>query len=81
VERQADGELRFRRPNGDLIPEISAPLPVFVDAAEWLRTDNRTNGIHIDAQTSKPDWLGDRLDLGYAIDVRHPAATGERVSH
>jgi len=42
-----------------------------------LRAQNDANGIHIDAQTSKPGWLGERLSLGYAIDVLHPLATGE----
>ena len=26
-----------------------------------------------------PGWFGERLDLGYAIDVLHPLATGERI--
>jgi hypothetical protein len=43
-----------------------------------LRERNAAEGIYIDAQTSKPGWLGERLDVGYAIDVLHPAATGER---
>jgi hypothetical protein len=45
-----------------------------------LRERNAADGIQIDAQTSKPGWLGERLDLGYAIDVLHPAATGERAT-
>jgi len=24
-----------------------------------------------------PSWLGERLSVGYAIDVLHPLATGE----
>ena len=50
------------------------------DSGAVLRERNAANGIHIDAQTSKPSWLGDRLDLGYAIDVLHPAATGEAAT-
>jgi hypothetical protein len=26
-----------------------------------------------------PSWLGEPLDVGYAIDVLHPLATGERT--
>jgi hypothetical protein len=25
-----------------------------------------------------PSWLGERLDLGYAIDVLHPRAVNEK---
>jgi hypothetical protein len=78
VERQADGELCFRRPDGTVIAEIPAPLPMPSDPAAVLRERNAADGIHIDSQTSKPGWLGEWLDVGYAIDVLHPAATGER---
>ena len=80
VERLGTGELCFRRPNGEAIPETVVPSPLSVDAVAVLRAQNEANGIHIDARTSKPDWLGERLDLGWAIDVLHPAATGERTN-
>ena len=32
--------------------------------------------VHVDAQTSKPGWLGERLGVGYAISVLHPLAVG-----
>jgi hypothetical protein len=79
VERQANGELCFRDPNGERIPNSAAPPTVPSDPVATIRARNETTGIHIDARTSKPDWLGERLDLGYAIDVLHPAATGERA--
>jgi hypothetical protein len=28
------------------------------------------------ARTAMPGWLGERLDVGYAIDVLHPRAIG-----
>jgi hypothetical protein len=31
-------------------------------------------GIELDAHTLRPNWLGERLDLGWAIDVLHPLA-------
>ena len=49
VERQADGDLRFRRPDGRPLPQVPPPAAV-------------------------PGWLGDRLDVVYAIDVLHPLA-------
>jgi hypothetical protein len=41
---------------------------------EELREDNEARGLQINACTSMPAWLGERLDLGYAIDVLHPRA-------
>ena len=76
VERQADGELCFRRPDGRLLPESPALPPVPTDTIGILRARNDAEGIQIDAQTSKPGWLGERLDVGYAIDVLHPLAIG-----
>jgi hypothetical protein len=80
VERQPDGELCFRRPDGRLIAESPAPPPIPSDPVGLLRARNEAAGLHIDAQTSKPEWLGERLDVGYAIDVLHPLATGERLT-
>jgi len=28
------------------------------------------------AETGTPSWLGERLDVGWAIDVLHPLALG-----
>jgi hypothetical protein len=41
-----------------------------------LQAQNQEFGVHIDARTSMPSWLGERLDVGYAIDVLHRLATG-----
>jgi len=30
----------------------------------------------LDARTATPRWLGERLDVGYAMDVLHPLAIG-----
>jgi len=45
---------------------------------DTLRTQNDARGLHIDARTSMPGWLGERLDVGYAIDVLHPLAATAR---
>ena len=79
VERQPNGELCFRRPDGTLLVESPALPPVPIDPVGTICARNAADGIHIDAQTSKPGWLGERLDVGYAIDVLHPSATGERL--
>jgi hypothetical protein len=33
-------------------------------------------GLVLDARTPMPGWLGEHLDVGYAIDVLHPMARG-----
>jgi len=39
-----------------------------------LRARHDAEGLRIDARTARPRWLGERLDLGWAIDVLHPLA-------
>src|SRR5881628_2871811 len=77
VERQRDGVLRFRRPDGLLLPDVPPPAAVPTNPIETLRAQNDRRGVDIDARTSMPCWLGGRLDVGWAIDVLHPLATGE----
>jgi hypothetical protein len=60
MERQPDGQLRFWRPDGRPLPDVPSPAVVPADP--------------VDARTSMPGWLGERLDVGYAIDVLHPLA-------
>jgi hypothetical protein len=78
VERQSDGELRFRRPDGRPLPDAPPPAPVPADPVDALRAGNDGHGLHIDARTAMPGWLGERLDVGYAIDVLHPLAATSR---
>jgi hypothetical protein len=79
VERQVDGELWFRRPDGQPIPGVPAPPVVPSDPVGALREQNAAQGLAIHARTAMPAWGGEHLDLGYAIDVLHPLATGERL--
>jgi hypothetical protein len=37
-----------------------------------LRAQHAEAGLHITARTGLPLWLGERLDLGWAIDVLRP---------
>jgi hypothetical protein len=74
VDRQPDGELRFRRPDGRVIPNVPRPPEAPADPVGTVRTDNDTAGIVVSAWTAAPDWQGERLDVGYAIDVLHPLA-------
>ena len=74
VERLSDGELQFRRPDGQLFPDVPPPTPVPADSAERLRAQNEAKGLHIHSRTAIPEWYGERLDVGWAIDVLHPLA-------
>src|SRR5437867_1540740 len=74
VERHPDGELHFRRPDGRLLPEVPPPAATLADPVAVLRARHEAQGLRIDARTSTPWWLGERLDVGWAIDVLHPLA-------
>jgi 5-methylcytosine-specific restriction endonuclease McrA len=74
LDRQPDGELRFRRPDGQLLPEVPSPPEVPDDPVKVLRARHEAEGLRLHAQTTTPGWLGERLDVGWAIDVLHPLA-------
>jgi hypothetical protein len=74
LDRQPDGELCFRRPNGRVLSEVPTPPEVFGDAVQVLRARHDAAGLVLDGHTATPGWLGERLDVGYAVDVLHPLA-------
>ena len=74
VERRPDGFLCFRRPSGDPLPDVPPPAAVPRDPVGALRAWHAEQGVAVDARTLRPCWLGERLDLGWAIDVLHPLA-------
>jgi hypothetical protein len=74
VARGPDGELRFTRPNGHALPEVPAPVAVPKDPEGTLRACHAAQGLRLTARTACPGWLGERLNLGWAIDVLHPLA-------
>ena len=76
VERLADGGLEFRRPDGRVLAHTPAAPFVAADGGKTLTGRNAAAGIEIDGRTLRPSWTGERLDVGYAIDVMHPRATG-----
>jgi 5-methylcytosine-specific restriction endonuclease McrA len=75
VDRQPDGALRFRRPDGRPIPEVPPPAAVPADPVKALQTRHEALGFRLHARTACPGWLGERLDVGWAIDALHPLAT------
>jgi 5-methylcytosine-specific restriction endonuclease McrA len=74
VERQPDGELRFRWPDGRSMPDVPPPFEVTSDLLGVLRGWRQAAGLDLHAHTATPGWLGEHLDVGYAIDVLHPLA-------
>ena len=78
IERTREGTFTFRRPNGWNIPEVPVPVEVPVDPMQVLRDINIAQGLDLDGDTMTPNWHGERLDVGYAIDVLHPRALASR---
>jgi len=74
LERLADGELQFRRPNGWVLPDVPPAPDVSDQPVELLRALNEAEGLVLDAHTATPSWQGEWLDVVYAIDVLHPLA-------
>jgi 5-methylcytosine-specific restriction endonuclease McrA len=80
AERGPDGTLRFRRPDGRPLPEVPPPAAVPADPVEALRARHDSQGLRIDARTACAGWLGERLNVVWAIDVLHPLAQRARPS-
>jgi 5-methylcytosine-specific restriction endonuclease McrA len=74
LERAGDGELEFRLPDGRLMPDVPPLAAVPSDPVQILRAQDDANGLGIHSRTALPDWQGQRLDVGWAIDVLHPLA-------
>jgi len=79
VARGPDSALQFRRPDGRLVPEVPPPAPVPAKPVEALRTSHEAEGLHIDERTGCARWLGEGLNVGWAIDVLHPLANVRRA--
>jgi hypothetical protein len=69
VEAGGDGDFVFRRPDGRMVRPAPEPPRLPHDPATALTDRNRAEGIFPDPWTPTPDWHGERLDLGLALDV------------
>ncbi|HEV8438655.1 MAG TPA: DUF222 domain-containing protein [Methylomirabilota bacterium] len=78
VARGPDGSLRFSRPDGRPLPELPPPAAAPADPVGSLRMRHESQGLRLNARTACPSWLGERLDVGWAIDVLHPLAARPR---
>jgi Domain of unknown function (DUF222)/HNH endonuclease len=79
VDRTADGQLCFRRPDGRPLPAVPPSAMVPTDPVVALRVRHRAQGLTLHPRTACPTWCGEPLDLGWAIDVLHPLANPLRA--
>jgi HNH endonuclease len=76
LDRQPDGALQFRWPDGRPLPGVPSPPAVPADPVHALRAGHVAQGLRLHARTACPSWDGERLDVHWAISVLHPLATG-----
>jgi hypothetical protein len=74
IDRPPDGTLRFRRPDGHLLPDVPPPPDLPDDPVQTLRSGHEASGLRLHARTAMRSWLGDRVDLGWALGALHPLA-------
>jgi hypothetical protein len=66
VARMADGELRFKAPDGREVPAVPA-REASEDAVVWVREWAEERGLDIGAETNIPLWDGTRPDYDWAV--------------
>jgi hypothetical protein len=76
IERAGKAGLIFRRPNGVSIPDVPDPPGVPPDPLDALWKANLRHHLNLHPHSMTPEWRGEALDVGYAIDVLHPRAIG-----
>jgi hypothetical protein len=59
------------------MPEVPLPPEVPVDPVKVLVARNDAEGLHLHARTAVPGWMGEYLDVGWAIGILHPLAREE----
>ena len=74
IGRGADGAYQFRRPDGRPLPDVPPSAAMSADPVQTLRQQHEGQGLHLTARTGCPNWLGERLDVGWAVSVLHPQA-------
>jgi hypothetical protein len=65
-----DDTFGFGRPDGSPFPDVPPPAAVPEDPAGAMRERHEDLDIH--ARTACPSWLGERLDVSWALDVLRP---------
>src|SRR5207247_1165071 len=60
--------------DGRPLPEVPAAPKLAYGPVHGLRARHEAQGLRIHARAAMPGWMGERLDVGWAIDVLHPLA-------
>jgi len=76
--RGPDGALQFRRPDGRPLSEVPPSAAVPADSIMVLRAYHDAHDVQINSRTGCAGWLGERLDVGWAINVLHPRCANPR---
>ena len=75
VDRQPDGELRFRRPDGRLLLDVPAPAAVPADPVQALRAQHDAQGLRLARAHNLPVLAG--RAPGSGLRDRRPASAGQ----
>ncbi len=67
VERSAEKGVVFSLPDGKIIPP--GPDTRFRGNVVSITSMNRKNGLNLTPETAIPDWQGDQMDHGMAVDM------------
>ena len=65
--------------SAQLFPDVPPTPTLQGDPIEVLRARDERAAQQIHAFTAMPWWRGERLDVGWAIDVLHPLAARARM--
>ena len=74
-----DDRLGFQRPDGTPLPDVPPPSALPEDPVSAIRDHHHSQGLQVNARTACPAWVGERFDVGWAIDVLHPRANTTTV--
>ncbi|HUP22183.1 MAG TPA: DUF222 domain-containing protein [Thermoanaerobaculia bacterium] len=69
VELLRNGEARFRRPDGRLLPVSPAPPPLPADPIGALGRRHQRDGLAIGPATGLPTWNGEPFELRFAVSA------------
>ena len=75
VDRQPDGALQFRRPDGRLLPDVPPPAAVPADPVQALRAQHDAQGLRLARADGLPGLAGGAPGSG--LGDRRPASPGQ----
>jgi len=74
----ATNEVRFHRPDGGLLPYVPPRATLPEEPAYDLERENDRIGIEIGPWTATPRWLGERMDVDWALSTLGNSAAAFR---